>query len=128
MHYETINSFEDACKYLKYDAAAIIPDVTGWPQWLAKFTISQIKRAVIVLAINEGKVVDYSDGTLKYEIIFYMDDQSSGFGLSFFDFVYSISLTYCGSRLSFFDKNAAKYFATHENFMELHRDALSATA
>lgn len=58
--------------------------------------VGRLKEELIVAAYNEGKIPDYSDGTLKYCPVF---RHSGGFSFHDFDFWYSSS--FVGSRLDF---------------------------
>lgn len=114
-------AFEEACALRGYDATAVLPDVSKMPEWLARYTTSNIKRLIIAESINEGRVRKPGEEYVYYPVWDLADD-SSGSGFSYAFYFYWNTSASVGPRLEFFSRSDADFFG--ENFMDLHRDIL----
>lgn len=114
-------AFEEACALRGYDPASVLPDVSGLPEWLQKYTHSSIKRLIIAEAINEGRVRKPGKEYVYFPV-WNLTDNKSGFGFSRARYDGWCTTTYVGSRLEFFTREDSDFFG--KNFMDLHRDVL----
>jgi hypothetical protein len=114
-------AFLAACTERGYDAEAIIPDVSKMPGWLAKYTVSSIKRLVIAEAINEGRQRQPGKERVYFPI-WDLTDENSPLGFSCANATCWNSHSYVGSRLEFFSGEDSDYFGS--NFMDLHADVI----
>ena|ERR1035437_1552132 len=99
-----ILSFEDACKKLGLETT--LPDVS---RLLPKYRNQQIafyKLTVIIEAVNDGWVIDWTDST-QYKYFGWYDMQDGGF--SSYDTDYDITNTFVPSALYIKSKELAEY-------------------
>lgn len=122
--YKSITSFEDACA--KNNVPTNVPDVSMIPDRLGKFIVAAYKLAIILEAINNGWIPDWSDWKqYKYYAWFEVKATkalSSGFGFSYSDFNYTHSYATVGSRLCTDTSEKALYMA--KQFEDLYKDYL----
>lgn len=119
MDYRKIKTFEDACKALNSDQS--IPDFSMLPSQHQKSAEAYCKLIIIAEALNNGWKPDWDNfNEIKYTPWFY---NKSGFGLSYYDYVYWSTRTFVGSRLCFKSKVIAKYAAT--KFADLYNEFLT---
>jgi hypothetical protein len=110
-----IKTFAGACKALGMDAKNL-PDVSMLPHDQQEAIIAHYKLVIIAQALNEGWKPNWSDyNEYKYYPWFNM---RSGSGLSYFDYVYWVTLTLVGSRLCFKSRELAEYAG--KNFKKLY--------
>ena len=106
---ERIKTIEDACNELGEDdedvkALRVIENLD-----VPKHIISQLQSIIIVKALNEGWIPDWSNSNqYKYFPYFYMENSSAG------GFVYCVdgrwsTFTYVGSRLCLKSRELAEY-------------------
>ena len=106
---ERIKTIEDACNELGEDdedvkALRVIENLD-----VPKHIISQLQSIIIVKALNEGWIPDWSDSSqYKYYPWFNMESSSAG-GFVFFGYVSWRSRTNVGSRLCFKSRELAEY-------------------
>lgn len=78
---------------------------------------------LIVAAYNEDKLLDFTDGTLKYYPCFKMGSPS-GAGFAYDDYVYWSAISYVGSRLVFHGENAYEnMFDAVNKFLPQYKDS-----
>jgi hypothetical protein len=118
-------AFEYACKLRGYNPAALLPDTSKMPDWLAKKTIADIMRLIIAEAINGGRLPKFDEKEITYEAVFYIKkdpSKPSGFGFRHSSTLSGYVFTGVGARLKFFKQSDCDYFRT--NFIDLHEAAL----
>jgi len=120
-------TIQEACENRGYDLQQIEAAAAMMPPALQKFIRATALRAVVVEALNDGKVPDHKDyKQAKYETWFDLSvDGPAGLGLAFCGTRYWSSSTICGARLQILDNKDAIFFGTNPNFQELHADALT---
>lgn len=119
-----IKTYEDACKQLQIDPAAL-PDVSMLPAKHQKAITAFAKLVIIAEALNGGWIPDWkNDDEYKYYPWFDMnpdaDDDKAGLGLSYLDYDYSFSNSIVGSRLCFRTDELARYAG--QQFIQLYAD------
>lgn len=111
--FDRVQSIEAAC-----EEVGLKPDdprfTTGTPDDISY----QLLKLVIVPALNEGKKVNYNDGSAKYWPVFYLDFPGFRFGGVYFGF--TITYVTGGSRLAFVSREAAEHAVTY--FEDVFRD------
>jgi len=122
MH-NTIKTFEDACRALNIEPAAL-PGVDTLPDKHKKAIEAHYKLVIIAEALNEGWQPDWSDWEqnkwypwLKVKTT---EDKPSGVGFSYSCTRYGYTLATVGSRLCFKTRELARYAA--EQFADLYKD------
>lgn len=104
----------------------ILPIVDHLPERDAKKTLADYKWSVVVEAINEGIPANWADASESKYILWpdVVVDKSkpSGFGLSYFDYVVSVTAATVPSRLTFRNRAGAKFAYDHhlELFEEVY--------
>lgn len=69
-----IETFEDACKAIGIDAATVLPNVSGYPDYLQRHLLAAAKLLIINKALNGDWVRDFSfEAEAKYYIRFDAD-------------------------------------------------------
>ena len=115
-----IKSYEDACKTLNLDPAAL-PAVDNLPEKDRKSIVAYYKLTVIIRALNEGWEPNWQDwDEYKYFNWFYID--SAGFACAFADRTVADTNALIGSRLCFKNDTLARY--ARETFKGLYLDYL----
>lgn len=121
MKYTEIKSFEDACKVHGIDPS-ILPDVTALQQGMGDYIVNSYKLAVIVAAINDGWVPDYSNyNQRKWYPWFWCENgykPGSGSGFSFVVSVCYFTDSRVGARLVFESEEKCEY--TAKTFLDLY--------
>jgi hypothetical protein len=122
-----IKTFEEACKKLKLDPAAILPDVSRFPAKHQKAITATAKMYIVAEALNEGWEPNWNDSDeYKYFPWFDMEEDKknnpSGFRFVGTYFDYSVTYSAGGSRLCFKSQKLSDYCATQ--FVELWRDMM----
>jgi hypothetical protein len=120
-----ITSFEEACKVLNIDPAAVLPNVSAFPEKHQKALTATAKLFVIADALNEEWEPDWNeDEQYKYYPWFDLEkhkkNNPSGFRLG--GVGCSCGSSAVGSRLCFKDRETAEYAATR--FIDLYRDLM----
>ena len=119
--FRTIKTKEDAFKKCGYDPA-ILPDLSMIPEKFRDSLITAFILMVIFEAINDGWEPDFSNhNQAKYYPWPWV--LSSGFGFSYSDFYYDITLTTVGSRLCFESQEKAIYAG--KQFLNLYQEFLT---
>lgn len=116
--YKSIKTFEDACKKLGLDPAAL-PDVSNIPEDLRKPIIANYKLTIIYRAINNGWRPDWSNWD-QYKYFPWYRVLSSGFGFSSASYGYDDTDSNVGSRLCTDTSEKALYIANQ--FEDLYKD------
>lgn len=115
-----IKSYEDACKTLNLDPAAL-PAVDNLPEKDRKSIVAYYKLTVIIRALNEGWEPNWQDwDEYKYFNWFYID--SAGFACAYSIYAVTYASTSIGSRLCFKNDTLARY--ARETFKGLYLDYL----
>lgn len=117
-----IKTFEEACAALKLDPS-VLPDVSMLPEKHQKSVTAFYKLTIIAEAMNEGWQPNWkNDNEWKYFPWFDMnpEEDESGLGLSYYDYVSTASDSSVGSRLCFRTRELARQAG--EQFIELYRD------
>lgn len=115
-----IKSFEDACKALGLNPESL-PVVANLPEKDRKSIIAYYKLTIIIRALNEGWLPDWTDSNeYKYFNWFYID--SAGFAYAGMYSAVTYTSTNIGSRLCF--KNATLAHYARETFEGLYFDYL----
>lgn len=107
------NSFEDCCSAIGVDAAAVMPDLSGYPEALRPALESAARLLIVHHAHKGGRKFDWTDcGQEKYYPWWDMEKEEnnpSGFRL------YAVHCTFTascvGSRLCQFTETAAEHIA-----------------
>lgn len=118
--YKTLKTLEDCCRRNNYDPSDIKVTV---PAQLSKFNDSiqaYVECLIEAEAIRNGKEVDYSNDSMKWEPLFIY---KPGVGFSFDHSYHVYSDATLGSRLSFPEKEQSDYFATQ--FLTTHKRRLT---
>lgn len=120
-----IKTFEDACKHLGLDPAAL-PDVSKLPVKHQKAITANYKLTIIAEALNDGWQPNWNDwNEYKYYAWFEVEaseEQPAGSGFSHSYCVRSASVTGVGSRLCYKSSELARYAASQ--FEDLYKDYL----
>ncbi|MGQ0740188.1 MAG: hypothetical protein ACT4OJ_14145 [Bacteroidota bacterium] len=120
----SIRTFEAACKYLKLDAAKVLPTVTGMPRHHREAITAHSKLVIIAEALNKeangGKTWKPDWRTGKWDKYYPWFDLSSGSGLSYDVCDGMISYSHVGSRLCYFSREVAEYAG--KRFIKLYKD------
>ena len=120
MSFESITTFEQACKARNYDPQSL-PDVSNSPEHLRKYLIAAHKLAIIAEALNEGWTPDWENRSqYKY---FPWFTYKSGFGFSCTSYDIWCTLTLTGSRLCYKSSEVAIYAG--EQFETIYNDFLT---
>lgn len=115
-----IKSYEDACKTLNLDPAAL-PAVDNLPEKDRKSIVAYYKLTVIIRALNEGWEPNWQDwDEYKYFNWFYID--SAGFACARTSYAVTYTHSTIGSRLCFKNDTLARY--ARETFKGLYLDYL----
>ena len=119
-----IKSFEDACKALGLDPTKV-PEVSMLPEKHQKALIAYYKLFIIAEALNAGWQPNWNDWD-EYKYYPWLsveasEENTSGSGLSFFDYAHAHSHSTVGSRLCFKTREIAEY--AFEQFKELYEQA-----
>lgn len=115
-----IKSYEDACKTLNLDPAAL-PAVDNLPEKDRKSIVAYYKLTVIIRALNEGWEPNWQDwDEYKYFNWFYID--SAGFACANTYNTVANTNSDIGSRLCFKNDTLARY--ARETFKGLYLDYL----
>ncbi|RPJ66846.1 MAG: hypothetical protein EHM20_17495 [Alphaproteobacteria bacterium] len=115
LEYESIKTFEDACKKFKVHPDYVFTDRDSTDE------IAYKKLKVIIAAINNGWKPDWSNSNQKKWWPWF--NLSSGFGFSFSAYYGGYSSTTVGSRLCFESQEKSDYCATQ--FIDLYKDLLT---
>jgi hypothetical protein len=118
--YESIRTFEDACRHLNVDPNAL-PDVSNLPEEVRKPIVAHYKLIIIFKAINNGWTPDWSDDD-QYKYFPWFWVLSSGFGFSYSDYYCTDTAAGVGSRLCTDSREKAMYIA--KQFEAEYRDFL----
>lgn len=123
MKYNQIKTFDDACKALNLQPAAL-PDVSMLPEKHQKAIIAHCKLVIVAEALNEGWQPNWNDSK-EYKYYPWFDVEAdekrlSGFGLSYDGYDVWYTGTDVGSRLCFKSREVAKYAG--EQFKELYAE------
>lgn len=120
---ENIKTFEDACKVLNLDPKTCLPDVSGIPADDQDAITAHCKLIIIAKALNGDWTPDWSDHSQgKFYPWFDVKadkNNKSGLGLSYGDYVYSVSASSVGSRLSYRTRELATYAG--KQFLEIYK-------
>ena len=117
---ERIKTIEDACNELGEDdedvkALRVIENLD-----VPKHIISQLQSIIIVKALNEGWIPDWSNNNqYKYFPYFYMENSSAG-GFVFGDYVLWYTSAAVGSRLCLKSRELAEYAG--KQFKEIYEE------
>jgi hypothetical protein len=115
LEYESIKTFEDACKKFKVHPDDVFTDRDSSDE------IAYKKLKLIIRAINNGWTPDWNNSDQKKWWSWF--DLSSGFGFSFSAYRYDCTFTTVGSRLCFESKEKCDY--TTNQFINLYKDLLT---
>lgn len=119
---EKVKSFEDACSIL--NIAETLPDFSAIPEELQKPLIAHYKLIIIIMALNEGWIADWSNGKWDkwFPWFWFNDDKgsSSSGRFSFLGSVGQLSYSGCGSRLCLKSEELADYAG--KQFEDLYRE------
>jgi len=131
MNYKSkIKTVADAFKYCKKELLTI-SEFSKFPEEMRDYLYACYILPIIIAALNAeangGKewIPDYTDNNWKYELLFGIEadkKRPSGFGLSAADFGRWITITSCGSRLQFINKEVAMYCFENKNFNKHWKD------
>ncbi len=116
--YKSIMTFEDACKKLGLDPAAL-PDLSGIPEEFRKPLIANYKLTIVYKAINNGWKPDWSKWN-QYKYYPWFRVLSSGFGFSGAGYDCGFASSDVGSRLCTDTSDKALYIA--KQFEDLYKD------
>lgn len=113
--WESIKSFNDACKALGLNSNTILtaadtPDEAAYK-----------KLKIIIKAINDGWEPDWGNSNQQKWWPWFLRSSGFGFDISYYDYGYST--TYVGSRLCFESKEKCDYAAT--TFISIYEDFLT---
>ncbi len=114
-NYESIKTFEDACKKLK-----VYPDDI-FNKKDSPDEVAYKKLKVIVKAINNGWIPNWKDSDQKKWFPWF--NLSSGFGFSGSYYCCDYAGTFIGSRLCFESSEKSEYAANQ--FIDLYKDLLT---
>jgi hypothetical protein len=121
-----VTSFEEACEKLGYDAKAILPDVSMFPEEHRAAITSYAKMIIISEAINEKHRFDWNDSDeYKWFPWFDMevdDNNRSGFRFDGALCDYASTDSTGGSRLCFRTRAAAEHAG--KTFIDYYRDMM----
>ena len=125
MKEQFVSSFEEACARL--GKSTQLPDVSTFPDHLQKHVAATYQLSTI-LEVNNGEwKPDIADTTqwkyFPYFLIKPDENGASGFGLSYYDFVFDYSYTCLGVRLACKDAELAIFMG--QNCTELYKDLLA---
>lgn len=119
-------TIEEACAHTGDDLKQIEAAAAMMPDWLKDFIKATALSAVVVKALNDGKIPDPTDGSWKHEMVFDLTASGpSGLGLAFHDTDCWYTRTHVGARLQILDDDDAEYFGEHPAFQQLHYDRLT---
>lgn len=117
-----IKSYEDACKALNLDPANL-PVVDNLPEKDRKSIVAYYKLTVIIRALNEGWLPDWTDwDEYKYFNWFYIDSAGFAYAVPIYTVAKTYANTNMGSRLCFKNDTLARY--ARETFKGLYLDYL----
>jgi len=118
-----IKKWQDAFKVKGMDPN-VLPDVSMIPEQYRKPVIAQFILNVVADVLNEDWIADYTNSDqYKYYPYFVVKADAarpSGFGLSCSDCADWCTITNCGVRLSYKDRETAKFAG--QNFLHLYED------
>jgi len=116
-----VKTFEDACKIKGINPEEFKIEVPEVLKHHAKAIIAHAKLIIITEVLNEGDVLDWSNGEWdKWYPWFYMNSSSSAGRFSFHGSFIRRSLSCVGSRLCFKSEELADYAG--KQFENLYRD------
>lgn len=124
--YKKINSLAAALKFhglTEADTKIVFPKKL---KHLEKGRQISLHLDLIAAAIRGGKNVNFADGTTKKWFPIFIHNVPSGFGFSHSGYDSSGTLTYVGSRRSFFTKEQSDWFG--QQFITLHHIELADAA
>lgn len=123
---ELVKSFEEACKVLNIDPAAVLPDVSAFPAPHQNALTAVAKLFIIADALNGDWKPDWSNYDQRkwwpwFDLQKNEESNPSGFRFDCVGYDYAYSTV--GSRLCFKDRDTATYAGTQ--FIDLYRDFMT---
>lgn len=109
-----VNDFSHACELRGYNQKEIMPNLSMLPPHIGNGIKNLIELVIIIEAVNDGKRPNWNNAESKYYPWWDVEaneENTSGVGLSYLAWTYSLTSTSIGSRLSLVSPEAVEYVA-----------------
>jgi hypothetical protein len=101
-----VQSYEESCEFTGRDPK-LLPDVSKLPEKEARYILACYMIPNIIHTLNDGKEIDWTDNSPKYNLLYYF---GSGSGFSCCDFANWHSCSDVGPRFAFIKKERGIFF------------------